>query len=107
MNKLEEGERKVSGKRNNYASLAMLMYMGNWAVISMNARTSTNAVETILLPIGVYYWTQIEDRAKKNEDELREIKSDSKLREISLGKLKLKNLIFLTISNIHKILIQI
>jgi len=56
---------------NNNASLAMIMYMGVWTILVMNARTSTNAIETILLPIGVYYWTQIKDSKTNGGEDIR------------------------------------
>ena len=55
----ENNQINYSNHQNNYAGLAVLIYMGVWTILIINARASTNAVETILLPIGVYYWTQI------------------------------------------------
>ena len=49
----------------------MIMYMGVWTILTMNSRTSANAVETIFLPIGVYYWTQIKDSKTNGDEDIR------------------------------------
>ncbi|CAI2361355.1 unnamed protein product [Moneuplotes crassus] len=53
-------------KNYDYANLAMIMYMGVWAVLAMNARTSANAVETIFLPIGIYYWRRTKSGSEEH-----------------------------------------
>ena len=56
LNERRKTQRDKDTHNYDYGSLAMIMYMGVWAILSMNARTSANAVETIFLPIGIYFW---------------------------------------------------
>ena len=83
----ENNQINYSNHQNNYAGLAVLIYMGVWTILTINARTSTNAVETILLPIGLYYWTQIKSKAEDQhlEDKFQKICCFSQLKSTILG----------------------
>ena len=66
-------EDEDSPRSEGYGKLAILLFMNCWLTNLFMPRTSTNALEGLLLPIGLYFW--------KN------VKTDKKLIDLSAIKL--------------------